>query len=353
MGDDINITDQDTLSADEQALLKQMENDDQGAGVNDEGGAPPPAPKKTPKKAPKAAQQQAQADEGQDDAEGDEGDAEGDAGAANKLVPLQALHESRATNRELKAELARQQQEHEQRMATAMDRFERALKAFAPKEEAPKEEPVPDFDADPAGHIQGVMKKTGKTLEEVLSYINEQKAQKQQAETQTAEQRKQAETINGILGYAIEQEKGFKAKTPDYDAASAYLIKSRTDELADLGYSDGQIQQIINTERLTIANQCMQSKKNPAEVVYNIAKKRGYKNAASDDDDQGQDQGEQRQVSQQKLEGMRGGREQSQSLSGARGNSPSPLTAQRLLEMSEAEFDKAIQTPEGRALLGA
>ena len=39
-------------------------------------------------------------------------------------------------------------------------------------------------------------------------------------------------------------------------------------------------------------------------------------------------------------------------LSSVRGSGPAPLTVQRLIEMSEAEFARAIATPEGRALLG-
>jgi len=47
------------------------------------------------------------------------------------------------------------------------------------------------------------------------------------------------------------------------------------------------------------------------------------------------------------------GQQQARGLSGARGSGPAPMTAQRLLEMSDAEFTKSLETEEGRALMGA
>jgi hypothetical protein len=55
----------------------------------------------------------------------------------------------------------------------------------------------------------------------------------------------------------------------------------------------------------------------------------------------------------ERLRTVASGQRQGASLGALRGSGPHPLTAQRLLEMSDAEFARAIATPEGRALLGA
>lgn len=342
--DDVNVTDQESLTTEEKALLDQMEKDGDGAG--DDGGAPPLTQQKQSKvpKAPKAPKQPVQSAEAEEEVS-EEVEEEGEAAQVGKTVPLAALHESRTQTKALRDELKQSQDAHKAEMAKAMDRFERAIAAFAPKPPEPVVEKVPDFETDPAGWIAHTMKSTGKELEDVrkeLKTLQDDKAQK-------VEQDKQTSVIRGIMDYAVTKENEFKAANPDYDEASAFLINSRKEELADLGYPEAQIMQMIQGEKLTIAAQAKEQGKNPAELVYNIAKRRGFQKkvpAAGDGN------GQQPQDDKARIETVRKGTEHGTGLSGARGNAPSPLTAQRLLELSEADFDKAIQTPEGRALLG-
>jgi hypothetical protein len=53
-----------------------------------------------------------------------------------------------------------------------------------------------------------------------------------------------------------------------------------------------------------------------------------------------------------KLAAAREGRESASSLSDVSGVAPAALTVASLLAMPEAEFDKWMQTKEGRALMG-
>jgi len=158
--------------------------------------------------------------------------------------------------------------------------------------------------------------------------------------------------VKEIFAYAVEKENEFKSKTPDYDEASKFLIQSRNEELAELGYEPDQVKQMIDVERLTIAAQAKAQGKNPAELVYNIAKRRGF-TAKAPDGEKAATEGAPPVTSEQKIDAAKKGAEYATSLSNGRGNLPPGLTVQRLLEMSEADFDRAMQTPEGRALMGS
>lgn len=318
----MDTEDQDALTADEQAQMATMEAADQNLPADDKGG----------KKKPEAAVV----------TEGVKTEGEGADGKGGKdFVPLATYLEEKNERKALRDEIAQMQTAHQTQMTTAMDRFERALKAFAPKEpvvEAPK---LPDFNEDPAGYIAARLEQGDKTLDQIRTELADlKKTNTVRSETET-----QQAAVRDIFAFAVGKENEFKAKTSDYDDASKFIIESRRGELEDMGYQPAQIKQMIDGERLTIALQSKQNGSNPAEVVYKLAKRRGYVTKASEGD-KGKD-------GKELLDAARRGTEQAQSPNGARGNAPSPLTAARLLEMSEAEFARAIETPEGRALLGA
>lgn len=72
----------------------------------------------------------------------------------------------------------------------------------------------------------------------------------------------------------------YKTQTPDYDAAAQFAVKGRQEELAFYGYSEEQIAAQIETDLRALALQAYQKGKNPAELVYQYAKMRGYAGAA-------------------------------------------------------------------------
>lgn len=351
-GTDATVTDPNAFSAEEQALFDQMQQDGDGNPADDgKPAAPAPKPEKPAKPAAAA---KPEGEKGTGEGDGNKDGKPGDDTTNNKMVPHAALHETRLELKEAREAAAKREEEHKAEMAKAMDRFEKTLAAFAPKKEEPKPEPVPDFETDPAGWIAHTMQTQGKSLEAVQTELATLKQEKAKA----AETSKQQAAVKEIFDYAVEQEKTFKASNPDYDDASKFILESRQTELAFMGYTPQQIAEMINVERLTIAHQAKQQGKNPAEIVYNIAKSRGYAKKAPDPlpgEGEGGGGGKQptaEEVARQRLDAAQKGRQQDQGLSGANGNAPSPLTAQRLLELPDAEFDRLVHTPEGRALLG-
>jgi len=57
-------------------------------------------------------------------------------------------------------------------------------------------------------------------------------------------------------------------------------------------------------------------------------------------------------AAEQRLQNIAAGQQQARSLGAARGSGPAPLTAQRLLEMSEKDFAKILETVVPDYLVG-
>lgn len=261
-----------------------------------------------------------------------------------KMVDLAALQESRAEKKaaDERARLAEERYNRlEQRTNLLLEQQIQRQQQQADAAAAPKAE-VPDYNTDPAGYIAATMQETGRTLAEVQAEL----AQRRDAERQSA-------AVQHVLTHAANLERTFAAATPDYNEASNFLIQARAQELAILGFDPMTIQNTINQERIQIADLAMRGGGNPAEIVYKMAAQRGYKKAAAVPDNGQGGQAVVQQDPAEKIAALKAGQEASQSLSQGRGQAPRPLTAARLTEMSDADFDKMMKTPEGRALLGA
>src|SRR5208337_1715706 len=85
-----------------------------------------------------------------------------------------------------------------------------------------------------------------------------------------------AEAVSGIIGQASALESEFVRATPDYGAASDFLRQSRDAELAALGMPPQQRLASIQAEAVQLAALALQANRNPAELVYSLARSRGY-----------------------------------------------------------------------------
>lgn len=330
-------SDQDSLTAEETAALGAMEADKTPVETPEtKPAAAAPAPKAAEQPQPKTG-------------EGDDG--------KSKTVPHAAFHEERENRKKLEAELKAE------REARLKDQAERAkleertaaiLERLVPK---PPEEKVPDFAEDPAGWIAYKMKKDGQTLEQVQAELAGIKKEKADTDAANKKLTEQQTFVKSITDFAIAQEKDFISKTPDYLAASEFLLKSRMDELADMGWSEEQSKQIINQERFAIAQKAMQDGKNPAEMVYNVSKRRGFvAPKPADKGGAGKQPAPVVEDDATKLARVKVGQEISQSLTDVSGDGANaPMTSQRLAQLSDAEFARFLAKFPGQAreLMGA
>lgn len=318
-------SDQDALTAEETAAMASMaaddgDGEDTSAGNSTEG----------------ADTEGASTEAGDSTLAGDGAEgADAGVGAGKKGKPLSpeamaAVRIEREENKALKSSLKAAEDARkasDERFSTLEKRTNLILERLVPKAEEPKPEVIPDFNEDPAGWIAATMKQTGKTLDEIQKDLAAGKAEK----AQQTEQQKQQEAVNDIISRAVTAERKFLATTPDYDDAGKFLQESRVAQLTAIGYSEEEIGAIIHQEKFAIAQKALTDNKNPAEAVYKVAQALGYKKKAAEGTDDAV-------TAAAKLEATRRGQETSQSLSNARGKGPSPMTAARLMEMSEAQF---------------
>lgn len=339
------------LTSEEQRLLDQMRADDAQPAQE------PIAPQAEPEEQPaEPVQQPAPAQPAQPQQRDDR-------------VPYAALSEERQRRQRAEEQIRTLEERNkiiEERTNLLLQRFNQPQPQTQGEPEAPKPPPIPDLDKDPVGHIIG-------NQVDMRQQLQTAQQQARQWQEQLQQQTQAQQILNYVTQTAQGLERMFIAEHPDYSNAIDHLRRSRHREMEIVGITDpGQREQIIAQEGMGIAVRAINERRNPAEQLYELARMRGYQPPASPQPNgmngvldapthaaeapQAQPNapaGGQVPTAQQRLQTLQEGQNQARSLGAARGGGPVPLTAQRLIEMSPEEFDKALQTAEGMALLGA
>ncbi len=251
------------------------------------------------------------------------------------LVPHAALHEEREARKRLERELTQEREARallDQRTNLILERMNRQA--------APAEPELPTLEQDPVGHIVGKQQE----IERQVRQSSEQAAQQQQ---QVAQYMQTLALQQAITQRAQGLEAEFSAEHGDYHQAIEHLRAARHQELALLGMNADQRAQTIQQEGLAIAVHALQNNGNPAQLLYELAKMRGFNGAKT------AEAPAPNPAAGQRLQNIAAGQRQARSLSDSRGSAPAPLTAQRLLELSPKEFEKMMNTPEGKAIMGS
>lgn len=266
------------------------------------------------------------------------------------MVPHAALHQAREEKKEAQrqADEYRQRAEQETKNRLLMEeRTNLILQSLAQQgQQAAPEPELPPIEKDPAGHIIALLQQQ----QRVIDALQQQNQQRSQSDQQTVAQTQQMQQLQAIANRSVWMERQFIEANPDYNEATAHLMKVRDQELQDVGYQDpAERQAILQQESQQIGIRAAAMNANPAEWVYNIAKTRGYQKATPAQEvippTNGADNVTRLQTAQR-------GKEQSVSLSQVRATGTVPMTAARLLELPDAEFAEAIKTPAGRAMMG-
>lgn len=176
-------------------------------------------------------------------------------------VPHAALHEARMQNKAMQEEV-RAARESQVRMERT---FQKLLGSL-------NEKPIPKYDEDPLGHIAS----RNDTLEKELKSVSEKLDGMTKQSTQTAFMAQMTDQISG-------SEAEFRTQHPDYDAALKYLKDVTRSDLADQGMDGDQIEQTLQAGKLGLAHAAVQQGKNPAQVIYERAKRYGFKASKTED----------------------------------------------------------------------
>jgi hypothetical protein len=229
-----------------------------------------------------------------------------------KLVPLSALNETRWELRQMKKQMA------------IIDEVKKALD----EQKKSQEIPAPDPTLDPIGAQEHKLKQIAKQQEELTNKIEE-------TNTRTQNQ--------DFLIKVTQMESNFKQSNPDYEKAFNFLSDVRKGELQDLGVNDPEdMNKQLTTSAINLSRFALQQGKNPAEVIYNMAKRYGYK---SEDTKQvaTQDAVLKQAIKESGKDTLssveKGQKEASKTLSGA-GETEIQANVTALLNAKGAEFDK-------------
>ncbi len=279
----------------------------------------------------------------------DDGEPPAAADGKPSMVPHAALHEARQKEKaaaKMAEDYRLRAEQSEKNRLLMEERTNMILQSLAqPQQQAAPEPELPPIEQDPAGHIIALLQQQQK----VIDALQQQNQQRSQWDQQSVQQQQQMQQLQAIANRSVSMERQFIEANPDYNDATAHLMKVRDAELAAVGYQDpAERQAILQQEAQQIGIRAAAMNANPAEWVYKIAETRGYKKAAAAQEvipPNGADNVTRLQTAQR-------GKDQSASLSQVRGTGSVPMTAQRLLEMSPEEFAEALKTPAGKALMG-
>ena len=190
-------------------------------------------------------------------------------------------------------------------------------RATAPREPVSNPwEGIPDPNADPIGALEHIKR--------IADAQAEQQRQEQARSAQEAAMLRQVQTIADAMRDA---EEDFRDDNPDYDDAVGFLRDQVMAELIDNGFSKSEALEKMNRDFLGLVPTALKAGKNPAEVAYKMAQKRGFK---------GLDK------ASAKIETIRQGQSAARSLSAGGQQAAKPLSVTAVGNLKGAAFDAAF-----------
>lgn len=148
-----------------------------------------------------------------------------------------------------------------------LEEIESRLKAYEVRAEQPKvaEESAPSADDDPVAYAIWQGNQAERASKEIREYMQrQQQTEAYHREVQAVTQRYQASAAEYIK------------EVPDFMDAYAHAINVRTQQLMLFGATAEQAQQTIMGEELQLAHNALANGRNPADVIYNMARVFGY-----------------------------------------------------------------------------
>lgn len=236
-----------------------------------------------------------------------------------------ALREERQKRKELEGRWRQEAAERQQRDQLLQDRLNQlwASQNQGPQLRDPKTDPDP---LDALAHNQNL-----------ALQAMQQMHHRQATEDARARQQQQ---VQSLVGWARAQAAEFAQETPEFGEAYSYVVGNRRAELEALGYQGDNLLQALHNDELMVYQQAAQTGRNPAEIIYTMAKNTGFKRVEPK---------QPKEVAEQKIETLQKGLAASKDLSGGATGKP---TAEQIANMSEEEFAelKAKLKKQGKSL---
>jgi hypothetical protein len=287
------------LSAEEQKLFDEMK-----AEVD-------PAPKVEEKAEAKSEEKAAPKAEEKPEAKAEEKPEKKDA-----VVPKAALDEARSQNKELRKEL----DALKKMVADGDGKLQRIVDSISKKADEPA---PPRFEDDPAG----ALKHENEQLKKALADINAKLENQEQA-------REHSGKVNAHATAVASKEAAFAKEHADYYKAADYVAQVWREEFLEAGFDEAEVPKLVFGKSLGITTKATQAGKDPASVIYNLAKRAGF--AATQKEASKKEEGE------SKLKTIEKGMEAAKGNGGGSGpDEDGGLTG--LANLDDAELEKRVQ----------
>ncbi len=221
------------------------------------------------------------------------------------MVPIHALHEARMEIRAL-----REQQRLANERLQYVDELKKQIEDYRGKAK------IPNFEEDPQGNINARFAEQERIIAEQKKALDA----RNQYDNQMAQ-------IAQVQTAVAADELSFAQEHPDYNEAAMFLLQARQKEYVAMGITDiNEVNKLIQNDSWGIVNVASRLGKRPAEVMYNLAKERGFQ--------------PKQQIQQQDnlIDQVRKGQQTSKTLSKA-GVAPKP-NLEQLADLEGDEFDK-------------
>ena len=222
-----------------------------------------------------------------------------------------ALKEERKKRQEVEARYRQEQVERERQNAILQDRLNQLWQQQSPGPQLRD----PKTDPDPLDALRHNQELTQRAMQEMY---HRQQTDEARARQEAAKQ--------GLVGWARAQAASFAAENEDFGQAYEHVLRNRKGELEAMGLPPDQVAATMQNDELWVYQNAAQTGKNPAEIIYNMAKNTGFKRV---------DPPQPKAVAEQKIEALQRGVAASKDLSGGAAGKP---TAEQIANMSDEEF---------------
>lgn len=230
-----------------------------------------------------------------------------------KQVPLPELLSERRARQEAQKQL----EELQTKFTTVDERLERINE---------KLNPAPTVEDDPFGALASKQDKISESVQDIRTQLEESQQQTQQ---------------NNLQNQVTNMEQEFKRAHPDYDQAAAHLTQYKLAEYEMAGLVDPLAQQNrLQSDLAELIKNSMSSGKNPAQSVYDLAKRTGF--AQNETTNETKTDKKDKRSLKQIAQGV-----EQKSLSSTGGGAPKDgIDLDMLSEMSEDEFNATLDALE-------
>lgn len=328
-----------SLTAEEQSFFDSAGETELAAEARE-----PEAVAEEPEVGPELEEVEAESDGGTPEGEPESADAEPEPQQRQKMVPHAALHEEREQRKAAQARTRELEEAQAKLLARTDELLQRAIQQPQPGQQEKVADQGPNPEEDPIGYLTWANTKLAERQQEYDRHLQQQNEQSQQYQA-----------LSQLQSEALAAEAEFRSETPDYDQAAQFMQQSRSRELQAMGYNGQQVSEQLRYEAIGLAARARENRTNPGKLIYDMAQARGYVPSQAGEPPVAAPGAPGQPTAQERLQTVSAGQRQSRTLSGASGSAPSPMTAQRLLEMSEADFAayKAKAPKEFRNLMGS